>query len=213
MRLCVINTASLPDTVAECAATASSLPFGRAEAERIASHGSIAAARQSLGALLALESLAKALPRDRLTIRRTPSGKPYFPALPSVGFSLTHVVGFSAAALAEEEGEIGLDLERIDGTRRYQSIAGRFFDDAEQALLQTASDPLLCFYRLWTQKEAVAKVSGNGLFRTSADRPCVTRHLRLTADKTSLVLCLAARASFDLQEIQLPINMKQEELP
>lgn len=62
--------------------------------------------------------------------------------------------------------ELGLDFERISAARdeaRLLSIASRYFDEAELALLRTCEDMCAEFYRLWTSKESMVKCTGEGL--------------------------------------------------
>jgi 4'-phosphopantetheinyl transferase len=55
--------------------------------------------------------------------------------------------------------EVGVDIEKIDLTFDYWEIAGHYFSEKECAQLFSHRD----FYRFWTMKEALLKVTGVGL--------------------------------------------------
>ena len=81
-----------------------------------------------------------------------------------VAFNLSHTRGLVAAALASH-GAIGVDVEEIDGAKADLTVAEAYFAPAEVELLRRAppTDRTICFYRLWTLKEAYLKATGAGL--------------------------------------------------
>ena len=162
MKLFVYHINDLPQQATDYAALARSLPFGEAEAMRIAAMGNTEAARCSLGALVALSRLTETV-TENLTICRTPEGKPYFLACPQLYFSLSHSKGLCIAALSENEGAVGMDAELLADRPHVDELAARFFSQEEQEAVNRANDKRFCFYRIWTKKEAVAKRSGQGL--------------------------------------------------
>lgn len=88
------------------------------------------------------------------------SGKPYF-RNSAVEFSLSHsgdwwAVAFSGAPL-------GIDIQKIDG-RDHSAVAGRWFGEAEKAMAEAGGE---AFFRIWTMKEACAKMTGQGFFDAS----------------------------------------------
>ena len=99
------------------------------------------AARALLALALRRELGIAPLPR----MERAPGGKPFFPALPQVRFSLSHSHG--AAVCAVHDREIGVDVERLRPAPRR---LGAGMDDEG-------------FFRLWTAREATAKRRGQGL--------------------------------------------------
>ncbi len=141
----------------------SSLPFGKEEQRRLSNIRNEAALRESLGVWLALWDLAQILsiPLPE-SVLRTPQGKPYFesPALPS--FSLSHTDSF-AVAVVSTEGPVGVDVEGLARKDSFSRIADRYFSDSEKALLHASNTPCEHFLRIWTQKEATAKMTGEGL--------------------------------------------------
>ncbi len=59
--------------------------------------------------------------------------------------------------------EIGVDLECIRRIRKLSSLAKRFFTSFEYAQFEESEDKLLCFFKIWTLKEAIVKLSGGGI--------------------------------------------------
>ena len=78
-------------------------------------------------------------------MERAPGGKPFFPDLPQVRFSLSHSHG--AAVCAVHDREVGVDVELLRPAPRR---LGAGMTDEE-------------FFRLWTAREATAKRAGRGL--------------------------------------------------
>ena len=142
-----------------------SLPFGQEEKIRLVSMKSSTHRTESLGGLMALNELVKKADcKKDLTIARTSSGKPYFEKISSLPFGISHSKGIVAAALGESECvNIGLDIEIIDPNIRVKDIAERFFSKEEFDTLEKTQYSPECFYSLWTAKEALSKLDGDGL--------------------------------------------------
>jgi 4'-phosphopantetheinyl transferase len=111
------------------------------------------------GALLLQHVLrCRAHPYALEHVLRTPDNRPYL-AGAALDFNVSHS-GRYAVCVLSTTCRVGVDIEERTRTR----IAGfqPHFQPAEWAALHTA-DPQEQFYRLWTQKEAVAKADGRGL--------------------------------------------------
>ncbi len=140
-----------------------SLPFGENEKERLAKIKNGARLSESLSALKCLFELTKDVSAP-LDIRRSEYGKPFFESQAAPSFSLSHSKGFAAAAIAE--ANLGLDIEVIEKRTRLDRIADRFFDPTELRLFIESGGEPSEFFRLWTKKEAEAKLLGTGLSYT-----------------------------------------------
>ena len=140
----------------------SSLPFGESERERLRSIKNPAAQKNSLSALLCLDRLIKRtdLGSEDLTIIREKNGKPRFASLP-YHFSITHSRDLCAVALCKEN--VGIDLEFVDASRNVEALSKRFFSSEEHSRLLASENSLEDFFALWVKKEALAKLSGEGL--------------------------------------------------
>jgi phosphopantetheine--protein transferase-like protein len=139
-----------------------SLPFGESERERLLATKNPAAQKNSLSALLCLDRLSKRmeLGGKDLTIIREKNGKPRFATLP-YHFSITHSRDLCAVALSSEN--VGLDLEFVDASHNVEALSKRFFSADEYSKLTQSKNSTEDFFALWTKKEALAKLSGEGL--------------------------------------------------
>lgn len=98
-------------------------------------------------------------------------GKPYLRDYPDVFFNISHSHGLAVVAIANTE--VGIDAEAI-GAPRY-AVAQRFFTKEESMYLDTIEDEKQKandFFRLWTAKEAVMKLTGLGM-KLPLDAFCV----------------------------------------
>lgn len=87
-------------------------------------------------------------------------GKPFLRDYPHIHFNFSHCR--TAAVCAISEAPIGVDIESIRSYNR--RLAMRTMNEKEFSLIETSAQPDVAFTRLWTQKEAIAKLSGRGLY-------------------------------------------------
>ena len=167
------------------------LPFGKKEQARLLAIQNSSRAAASFGALSALHKLIEG---QSYPISRQAMGKPYFDVPDAPAFSLSHTDTLAAAVLAEPcEGTVGIDVEDIRPYPHAMRVADRFFtEDEQRRLSQSPTDE--AFFSLWTEKEAVAKISGRGLAATLSEPKADihTKSFRLAGDGINAVLCLAA---------------------
>lgn len=78
-----------------------------------------------------------------------------------VRFSLAHSGGYALLAVARGR-RIGVDLERLRGTRDIHEVAARFFGVGEVAALENlaGNEAVEAFFRTWVRKEAYLKGIG-----------------------------------------------------
>ena len=189
----------------------SSLPFGISEQERLCSMKNDSARRSSLASLLALRSL---LPEscDDLTILRTQNRKPYFGSHP-LHFSLSHIDGISVCAISDTP--VGIDIEWLDRERNFLDVSRRFFSLDEQKLIEESLTPSFDFYSLWTKKEALAKLTGEGLISVcsakSHDEGYYTQYiLEHEGRRAILSICSANPENTPVLYPQSGLNIKGE---
>lgn len=107
-------------------------------------------------------------------------GKPYLRGRPFC-YNLSHSGDYVFCAVSERE--IGADIQRrVPG--RESRVAGRFFSGREAAAIRAIGDETersKLFYRLWTRKEALGKLSGEGIASCAAE--CLLELDRGTAGK------------------------------
>lgn len=113
--------------------------------------------RQILGAYLDR-------PPGALTYRWNPAGKPALERPEGTYFNLSHSGDLVVVAVTRA-GPVGVDVERITGSRDLETIARRFFAEEEWAGIEPldAERRVVAFFRLWTRKEALLKGLGTGL--------------------------------------------------
>ena len=86
-------------------------------------------------------------------------GKPAIVGHPEIYFNMSHCKEAAICVLSDKP--VGVDIESI---RRYsESLARYTMNDAEMTLIERAERPEVEFIRLWTLKEAVLKLSGEGI--------------------------------------------------
>ena len=81
-------------------------------------------------------------------------GKPYFPERPDWHFSLSHTRGFVLAAVSDTP--VGADVQLRDG--RGERLEGRLMSEGEREQFD--------FYELWSLRESLYKLTGEGSLRT-----------------------------------------------
>lgn len=81
------------------------------------------------------------------------------PKLSTLNFNLSHCK--SALAVALSASPVGIDVESVG--RYSESLARHVLNDSEFAEVSQSPNPQIPFTRLWTQKEAVVKLTGRGI--------------------------------------------------
>lgn len=126
---------------------------------RVLSRRRLASRLGSLHGALLLQHALRRCGHRLDEVQRTAEGRPWLPGT-SLDFNLTHAGRYAVCALSAT-GRVGLDAEP-HAPRDWAAFAPHF-TAAEWAAVQADTDPQRAFYRLWTQKEAVAKADGRGL--------------------------------------------------
>lgn len=91
-----------------------------------------------------------------LLLEAAANGKPFF-ANAAIHFNLSHSGGAVVAAFSGLP--VGIDIEPRGRCRDFEGIASRFFHPDEAAAVNGEES----FLRLWTGKEAMLKLSGEGI--------------------------------------------------
>lgn len=95
-----------------------------------------------------------------LDIKEGRYGKPYFNGYSqTLPFNLSNSGSTVALAFDFGKKEIGVDIEMINRKFAYWEVAGHYFSEKECRRVFNHKD----FYRIWTMKEALLKVTGIGL--------------------------------------------------
>ena len=124
-------------------------------------------------------------PRALGELRTGPWGKPFFPQVPRLHFSLTHSGEWWLCAFSDRP--LGLDLQIHRSYADPARLARRFFHPLEDAWLARAQ--YRDFFDLWCAKESWVKYTGRGFFDDPADFSVVDRQGRFPV-RGGLQLCL-----------------------
>ena len=143
--------------------------FGGGERSRIESISNVKRKRESTAGLVALKSLFD--DDVKREIVRDEDGRPSFVCGMGEDFNISHSGALTAVAYQKgEEIRVGIDIEQIKEGRdeKLFRIAERYFSEKEKELLKKESSSRE-FYRIWTAKEAEAKMTGFGLSKMLSD--------------------------------------------
>ncbi|MCK4503449.1 MAG: 4'-phosphopantetheinyl transferase superfamily protein [Desulfuromonadales bacterium] len=92
-------------------------------------------------------------------------GKPYLELQlnSTLHFNLSHSGSYAVIAITDGV-EVGVDIEKIETELDYWQLANSYFSVAEKDQLSKiiSARQRLGFYQLWTQKEALMKMTGSG---------------------------------------------------
>ena len=115
----------------------------------------------------------------RPEIEKGSHGKPYF-LKPYDGYHFNISHSGDIVVMAVGDSPVGVDVERIGRAKDYMKLARRFFYKHEYERVETAIQSEDEFYRVWTYREALSKLVGEGLslysrkdIRTDYDRQSV----------------------------------------
>ncbi len=117
--------------------------------------------RQSIAAYLLL---CRAL-REEYGITSPPTfdyeegGKPFLTDRPDIHFNFSHCKG--AVACAVSDTPVGVDIETIH--KYNEALCRKVLSEEEHALVLSSDRPDLEFTKLWTRKEALLKLTGEGI--------------------------------------------------
>ncbi len=130
-----------------------------------------------VGAALARHMVWKMfqIPIFQQSIVYGPYGKPYIRDWPNVHFNISHTGKYVVCTVADRP--VGIDVQVI--TEYRPDVAARVCSGEELARIETGDNPAAEFTRLWTQKEAYGKWSGDGIVgMDSASRSIEYIHLK-----------------------------------
>ena len=114
------------------------------------------------GGLRRLAGIYMHRPPEQVAMRRQARGKPYVEGAPE--FNLSHTRGRTIAAFSLEA--IGIDVESAGRAVHASELATRFFFREETSRIKSVdqAERKLTFLRYWVCKEAMVKLSGDGIY-------------------------------------------------
>jgi 4'-phosphopantetheinyl transferase len=101
-------------------------------------------------------------PPAEVAMRRKVRGKPYVAGAPE--FNLSHTSGRMIAAFSS--GPVGIDVESAGRSVQAGELARKFFfeEEIERVMRLEGAKRNLTFLRYWVCKEAIVKLSGDGIY-------------------------------------------------
>ena len=75
-------------------------------------------------------------------------------------FSLSHSEKMIALAF-QKNSPLGVDIEKIQPADKYGNVIQHYFTSDEQKLISRSDNDI--FFKIWTQKEAIGKATGQGI--------------------------------------------------
>ncbi len=88
-------------------------------------------------------------------------GKPYISGRPDIHFNISHCR--EAAVCVVSDRPVGIDVESVRSFK--ESLINYTMNENEIARIMKAESPDVEFIKLWTMKEAVLKLTGEGISR------------------------------------------------
>lgn len=104
------------------------------------------------------------------------SGKPYLANYSNIYFNISHCLG--AAACILDTMPVGIDIQDIRTYRANTMLKVCSEDEARE--ITSSTNPGLEFCRIWSAKECLAKLSGEGIFRDVKELDSSHNSLRTT---------------------------------
>lgn len=186
---------------------AEGIPLPGQRARWVAARGLL---RHLLGGYLAMEP-------EAVRLEYGEHGKPAVAAPPpgaGLHFNLSHAGELALFAFTRDR-EVGIDVERVREVPRAERIVARILPPAEADRWRAlpAGERLPAFFAAWTRLEALAKLRGDGVWRTLADDPGGAAHgasLLTLAPLPGYAAALAVRGEGAVvKSFQLPAASRQ----
>lgn len=89
------------------------------------------------------------------------NGKPYLDAYPNIYFNISHCN--NAVCCIFGASPVGIDIQEVRSFNMRSAM--KVCSETEIERINNAAEPDLEFCRIWTVKEALSKLSGDGIFR------------------------------------------------
>jgi len=117
---------------------------------------------------------------EKIAFRRRARGKPFVEGAPE--FNLTHSAGQILVAVSD--AEVGIDVESLDRRVNARGLASKFFANEERKQMFFGDDEISkqMFLNYWVCKEAIVKLSGDGIYHGLRDAIVSAEADRLAGD-------------------------------
>ncbi|WP_456441538.1 4'-phosphopantetheinyl transferase family protein [Psychroserpens sp.] len=123
--------------------------------------------------------------------------KPYLSSHPSVYFNLSHAEDYAIIAL--NKSAVGIDTEYVNRDFNYSEVLSYVFNTQETDTLLKSDKKSHTFFKFWTRKEAIVKVTGKGISDHLPQIPAIDGHHKVDSKLLDGFKKLQV-LSFDLNE-------------
>lgn len=96
-----------------------------------------------------------------IKFEREANGKPYLKSLDAFSFNIAHTDTY--ALIAIDKYPVGIDIEFLNYDFDYYEILPHSFGSHECNAISKANDSTQTFFKFWTRKEAIVKMTGKGI--------------------------------------------------
>lgn len=100
-------------------------------------------------------------PPNRIEFMAGVNRKPALKQPTNWHFNVSHSGDWALIAIAKTP--VGIDLEWVNPDFSFRDVLSSSFSAREQQYIDACGDARLCFYQLWTRKEALAKATAKGV--------------------------------------------------
>ena len=146
--------------------------------------------------------------RADFPLRYERTKKPYFDSADAPKFSISHSGNYWICAMSDEE--VGCDLQLHKQYPRYLTVAKRYFHENEIQKLTLRDDPCTVFFDIWSKKEAISKLSGEGINRNikkidSGNNEAFTKRLILPIESpySAAIASYSKISDYDIEIVKI----------
>lgn len=117
-----------------------------------------------------------------------PDGKPILTDYPHIHFNLSHCKEAVVCVIGDEP--VGVDVERVG--RYNESLARQVLNDEEMQNVEASDSPDREFIRYWTKKEALLKLTGEGI-RDDLKKALSRTDVAFDIEESPVFICTVCR--------------------
>lgn len=129
-------------------------------------------------------------------------GKPYLKSHPEIHFNISHCN--KAVMCIFDSSPVGIDVEIV--RRVPASMLAKICSPGELNTIRSSSSPEADFCRIWTYKEAVSKLSGDGVFKSLYKSPAESLFTHQDALLPDVYYTVASESKIDLTSMELTLR-------
>lgn len=129
-------------------------------------------------------------------------GKPYLKSHPEIYFNISHCS--KAVMCIFDSSPVGIDVETV--RRVPASMLAKICSPSELNTIRSSDAPEADFCRIWTYKEAVSKLSGDGVFKSLRKSPAKSLFTHQDALLPDVYFTVASDSKINLTARELTLS-------